>query len=1140
MSVIAVRKQPNLSNIQKSVLNWSVPKIDPEEETQVQNPNIEDRFPVFINSKGFAFDKYYNLIDVDQKENRNEQEQEQEQEQERYKQNQNQNQNNKMEPKINKDKKNKFQTLLQDNYLKEKSKTERPNLYRKKHSPNNIFQLKPFPQVDKFDKFEDFEKAVLDWESQTKSQIGYLQLPQTISRVYYRPSIRKSEVDQYSNFSHRNSLASTGENRSSRKKSESGSSVSIGSISGESFNNTGLNKRRKTGDSENAQLLEYGVMDGTSCIISSEQDQWNNQLISQEPDPMYYDTFEDYRLAYKNWSKNVIGELKIIPPHARDFEHLEHFLTFKKKDKIQKKREERRNNLIFKNKISDQKKEKNIIEETYFDDFFKKIYNFNNLFSNVTDNQYLNKDKKPSKTNKSDDNNQEKNAKTKFIDLDQKTQKLLVAFSKKVDFNIKKNQTFYSVPSPKIYGLIHGTFKQTKNSKRAKKTTKKKKNKKNNNKTKKVSNTDNTSNKNNNNSVTRKRIKKKQKSREPVRVTTENLGNLCLFGLDPIMDKPSNNYSCPTTINGKRVYFDIPQYDCFQATNLKALADTPEYIQQIKKKIFQIAQIAENQQLNSWYYPNKTPKKNFLNLKKSVNKLIKKNNFTIKKMIKIKKKKIKKDIKEILCVKNNFMDGLLLMNKSKFTNTRYISIIILKKILNNKQWLNSVSMYFQNNIKNQTLINNILPEVEYYKTKNHHHHHHHHHNNNNNTKRHINLNKTSILLISGLFTKFVLGYIKQIQYPKLFVNSFINASFCNSLFSRIQYYLKEDINNEALVSSTKLLLKIYKLFLKFNLFQLQSSSNQSGDNSGNSSTNDESDTNKKNNKKKKNDDNKVIRLNNKMKKIEKVIINQEFIEKIYSLISANPNKYPKTKKNLFKLYIVLFKKHSIYQLNFKDDTFFGKIVQIARSSSNEKLNKQIWILLYQLILKNKEILGILKKKYLKIIMELINTNNHDTIISYGLDWISKIFVMDQVEKQRMSLKLKPLRNTKKPLKSMEKDIKAFTDFFLDNSLFVKINMLYMKYKENYNGIVFINLAKLYQTIIFSGNCIKIKKKNIKKEYGIGIIKMEELLTGFTNDNNKQKNNKKSISPSVQKNKSDKINYRHTINMKRKSKIFGKF
>ncbi|KAJ3447474.1 sca1 complex scaffold protein scaa [Anaeramoeba flamelloides] len=1306
MSVSVKKQQPNLiSGQNKNFSKWSVPKIDPFEETPTQNMKTEDQCPFFLNSKGLVFDKYYNLIDNYQKE-QNKKEKEQQQEQDT---------SNHLSVRANK---------LENNC----------KFYREKYSPNNIFALKPFPQVDKFDKFEEYEKAVLDWELQTKSQIGYLQLPQTISRVYYRPAVVKSEDDQYANFSYRNSLASTGDRSSKVRKNGSESSISISSINDEGFQNNGLN--------EHSQLLKFEVIDGTSCITLPERDQWNNQLIAQEPDPMYYDTFEDYKLAYKNWSKNVISELKIIPPHARDFEKLEYFITSKKKGKIEKKREERRNNIIFKNKIINQKIEKNIIKTKCFDEFLNKIHNFNSSYSIDSNKQqidkYINSIKKKKITNQNLNDNEEKlfknENKKNYKTLDQNTQKLFESFSEKVDFNIKKNQAFYSTPTPKVHGIIHGSFKKSKIYNNAKKkdntinnlrnshSSRSNNNISNNNNTK--TNNDNNSssnssnggnnnnNNNNNNSIIRRRIKKKKTAREPVRVTLENLGNLCLFGLDPIMDKPSNNYHCPAKINGKQVFFEIPQYDCFQQISLKGLKDAPGYSRQIKKILLQIPQIHENKQLNSWYYPKKIPKNGTKISKKFINGLLGKKNFTLKEIelillsemkidqlqtissekvtyrnykqsyfqvflssigisnfhylfkifqnspskfvhsklayliqeiIKTPKgqkilesyienksienlyyitfslnyfeetklsifpynnklnerlnlyserpydsfekiilthyylslilhfmkfgnlkegnnknkllienslqnllsffilswksdennfweyilKKISKpnilistyylnilihilnlphqDVKQLLCVKYDFLNDLLSMSKSKFTNVRYSVFLVLNKIFMNNQWLEHICTFFKNNIKNLTLINNILPEIDYYK--------------NNNKAR------PSIILSSRLLNNFLFNYFKLIQDPRYLVDSFINVSFFNILLSRIENYLKNDISNETLILSTKLFKKITKIFLQFNLFKIDS--NNDNDNNKNK--------NKGNSKGKgKGKGNKVSKTDedDEVNKIEKILINKEFIDKLYSLISTNPNKYPETKTNLFKIYLLIFEKNEIYQLNFKDDNFFGKIIQIARSSSNAKLNKQLWILLYKLILKHKETMNLLKKKYLRIIMELINTNNHDTIISYGLDWISKILVMDEVEKRRMSLKLKPIRNTKKSLKTIEKDVKTFIDFFLDNSLFVKINMIYMKYKDSHNGTVFINLAKLYQTIIFSNNCVKIKKKNMKKEYVTGILKMEQLLVGFSND-------KKSQSPLVKKNKFDQINKRHTMNLKRKSRIFGK-
>ncbi len=56
--------------------------------------------------------------------------------------------------------------------------------------------------------------------------------------------------------------------------------------------------------------------------IQFEKDPWDAVLVPEEPDPSYYDTYEDYEAAMKRWALLLSNELPIIPPHASQLKDL--------------------------------------------------------------------------------------------------------------------------------------------------------------------------------------------------------------------------------------------------------------------------------------------------------------------------------------------------------------------------------------------------------------------------------------------------------------------------------------------------------------------------------------------------------------------------------------------------------------------------------------------------------------------------------------------------------------------------------------------------------------------------------------------------------------------------------------------------
>ncbi|KYQ93311.1 hypothetical protein DLAC_05978 [Tieghemostelium lacteum] len=154
------------------------------------------------------------------------------------------------------------------------------------------------PQIDEYENFFDYEQAFLGWKFAVETIFQDTRLPNTTGRAYYRPK----HVD----FQNKIRETSTFQEDFSRP------SVS-------SFSNEGDSDEQKT--DPNQSEIEEDQMGIDINLIENSQEPWDALVVPQEPQPMDYDTFEDYDEALCRWA-SICSQLPIFPPHATQLRDL--------------------------------------------------------------------------------------------------------------------------------------------------------------------------------------------------------------------------------------------------------------------------------------------------------------------------------------------------------------------------------------------------------------------------------------------------------------------------------------------------------------------------------------------------------------------------------------------------------------------------------------------------------------------------------------------------------------------------------------------------------------------------------------------------------------------------------------------------
>ncbi|EGC30806.1 hypothetical protein DICPUDRAFT_4465, partial [Dictyostelium purpureum] len=213
--------------------------------------------------------------------------------------------------------------------------------------------------------------------------------------------------------------------------------------------------------------------------------------------------------------------------------------------------------------------------------------------------------------------------------------------------------------------------------------------------------------------------------------------------------------------------------------------------------------------------------------------------------------------------------------------------------------------------------------------------------------------------------------------------------------------------------------------------------------------------------------------------------------------------YP-IKTNMLSSIRHLLKFYPVFDVVKKEEDFYSRLLTFCKDGNSQDFNREAWCLLYQLMRHHTGTLESLSKEnILSGFLETIGTSSHPTVICHSLHYITKMFNIAELESKNP-------KRSKQDLKLIEKDIKALNVLFKDKTLFIKVHMIYKKYKPemsskvekdkkergdgNKFGLAFIELAKFYNTLYTSTYCSKLLKDTLKKdEYREGLFDLSNMF-----------------------------------------------
>ncbi|KAN0034841.1 hypothetical protein ACTFIV_001374 [Dictyostelium citrinum] len=226
--------------------------------------------------------------------------------------------------------------------------------------------------------------------------------------------------------------------------------------------------------------------------------------------------------------------------------------------------------------------------------------------------------------------------------------------------------------------------------------------------------------------------------------------------------------------------------------------------------------------------------------------------------------------------------------------------------------------------------------------------------------------------------------------------------------------------------------------------------------------------------------------------------------------------YP-IKTNMLSTIRSLLKFSMVFDVVKKEDDFYTRLLAFCKDGVSAEFNRQAWCLLYQIMRHHiGTIESLIKDGILSGFLEMMGTSSHPTVICHSLHYITKMFNIAEIE-------TKNPKRTKNDAKIIEKDNKLLNSLFKDKTLFIKVHMIYKKYKPEMSGVssresatistsqskgkvvdrsetvnkfglAFIELAKFYYLLNTSPHCAKLLRDTLKKEeYKEGLRDLYEMF-----------------------------------------------
>lgn len=185
---------------------------------------------------------------------------------------------------------------------------------------------------------------------------------------------------------------------------------------------------------------------------------------------------------------------------------------------------------------------------------------------------------------------------------------------------------------------------------------------------------------------------------------------------------------------------------------------------------------------------------------------------------------------------------------------------------------------------------------------------------------------------------------------------------------------------------------------------------------------------------------------------------------------------------------ILLRNQFVYSEYQAKERLIQNILAFCKDGKDSEFNRQAWKVFYELIEYHAGAIELMDNaSLLTQFTNFLGTNvNGTTVTIHSIRYFRKILELGSADQSRRSVK----RDDKK---SIEKDVKFFTNFFKEKTLFVKFHMTY-KNQTSMCGAVFYEVAQVYQKLQVLPETQKLLKDILKNpDYRKGLQDIHEMF-----------------------------------------------
>eukprot|EP01156_Anaeramoeba_ignava_P021558 Anaeramoba_ignava/c19285_g1_i1.p1 GENE.c19285_g1_i1~~c19285_g1_i1.p1 ORF type:complete len:710 (+),score=168.73 c19285_g1_i1:1105-3234(+) len=238
-----------------------------------------------------------------------------------------------------------------------------------------------------------------------------------------------------------------------------------------------------------------------------------------------------------------------------------------------------------------------------------------------------------------------------------------------------------------------------------------------------------------------------------------------------------------------------------------------------------------------------------------------------------------------------------------------------------------------------------------------------------------------------------------------------------------------------------------------------------------------------------------------------VFISQETIGMIMDIIEIKMTRNFEFKKNMLDSLRYILKERRMESL-VKWPDFLTRLRSVCSEETDGayKYNEASWKVLYHIIKYHSGMISyLINAEIFQHFVELLSTKTL-IITANCLNYLSKLFQMVEIEEFKLSTNQKKRSSRfyeKNPIKSFKKDVKTILDFCMKKKVFIRLHVIF-KSIEKSQGIAYVKLSKLYQTILFGPSCANHLKEIKKKKAYIDVL---EKMTEYSENRIKESQTK---------------------------------